>query len=115
MTRDLQRLSQTPALTPEGVRRLQRASSLFDIYLGEGAAGAVHFRVLDKAGWREFDVPESLSSLRLASEVCEKTLRWVHFHPAKSAAETFLALSDERIDRLGVLYQRWKRQGYPEE
>jgi hypothetical protein len=91
-----------------------RAAELFDIYLTRPAPDLVHFKVYDKGGWREFDLPASIAMIRLATELCSKTLRWVYYRPDRCCVDTFLALSDRKIRRLGELYQRWKAAGFPE-
>jgi len=51
---------------------------------------------------------------RLAVELCSKTIRWVYYQPGVVCAQTSLGIPDSKIDRLAQLYQRWKRNGFPE-
>lgn len=101
-------------LTPDNIVRLRRAASLFDIYMTDDGGTTVHFHVLDKQGWRDFDVARDIAMPRLAIELCSKTIRWVYYQPGVVCAQTFLGIPDSKIDRLAQLYQRWKRNGFPE-
>lgn len=101
-------------LTSDNVLRLKRVASLFDIYMTDSAGDTIHFRVLDKQGWRDFDISKDLAMTRLAVELCSKTIRWVYYQPGVVCADTLLSMPDGKIDRLAQLYQRWKQGGFPE-
>lgn len=93
-------------LTAEDKIRLQNLAPLFDI----------HFRRLDEqtyvlrttAGARalEVELPASLAYRRLLSELCEKTVPWIHFHLEESCRDSLLGRSDGNLARVAVLYAR---------
>ena len=93
-------------LTSEDKTRLQNLAPLFDI----------HFRKLDEqtcvlrttAGARalEVELPASLAYRRLLSELCEKTVPWIHFHFEESCRDSLLGRSDANLARVAVLYAR---------
>ena len=95
-------------LTAEDKTRLQNLAPLFDI----------HFRKLDAqtcvlqttsaagAGASEVELPASLAYRRLLSELCEKTVPWIHFHFEESCRDSLLGRSDANLARVAVLYAR---------
>jgi len=95
-------------LTVEDKTRLQKLAPLFDI----------HFCKLDEqtcvlqttsaagAGASEVKLPVSLAYRRLLSELCEKTVPWIHFHFDESCRDSLLGRSDANLARVAVLYAR---------
>lgn len=101
-------------LSDAEITRLQRWAPLFDIFIEEVREDKWRFRVLYREGWSSFEVPALVGPTRLVSEICSKTIRWVYYQPCKSASQVFLSLSDQKIERFGELYVRWKESGFPE-
>ena len=95
-------------LTAEDKTRLENLTPLFDI----------HFRKLDAqtcvmqttsaagAGVSEVKLPASFAYRRLLSELCEKTVPWIHFHLEESCRDSLLGRSDANLARVAVLYAR---------
>lgn len=102
-------------LTDDEISRLKQWACLFDIVIEEIRAEKWRFRVLYREGWITFDVPANVAPIRLSSEICSKTIRWIYYQPGKFAAKIFLAQPDQKIERLGVLYAKWKELGFPEQ
>lgn len=95
------------------VGRLLRISEKFDIQINFKKDGYVDFSIFEKEGLRNFRIVENLAHARLATEICSKTLRWIHYKPNRCCISSLLEQPDERLDRVAELYARWKLAGFP--
>ncbi len=93
-------------LTAEDRTRLQNLAPLFDIHFRKLDAQTCVLRTTSAAGVGalELKLPVSLAYRRLLSEICEKTVPWVHFHFDESCRDSLLGRSDANLARLAELY-----------
>lgn len=102
------------SLTQADYLRLVRIADLFDVHYKEARPGTYEFNILEKDGWRRFELGADTAPVRLLTELGSKTVRWVYFHPGEHCGKTLLSLTDKKLERIGELYQRWKSKGFPE-
>ena len=93
-------------LTAEDKTRLQNLAPLFDIDFHKIDEQTCVLRTRAGAGAVEVKLPASLAYRRLLSEVCEKTVQWIHFHLEESCRDSLLGRSDANLARVAVLYAR---------
>lgn len=87
------------------IERIFRIAPLFDVFAEPCQDGQILIRVQDGKTWRSVRVSPEIANVRVLTEVCEKTVRWVHFHEGEHCARSLLALTDARLERLSHLYQ----------
>lgn len=95
-------------LTAEDKTRLQNLAPLFDIHFRKLDAQTCVLQTTSAAGAAalELKLPASLAYRRLLSEICEKTVPWIHFHFEASCRDSLLGRSDANLARVAVLYAR---------
>ena len=91
-------------LTAEDKTRLQNLAPLFDIDFRKLSGKTYVLRTMEGAGALELKLPVSLAHRRLLSEICEKTVPWIHFHFDESCRDSLLGRSDANLARLAELY-----------
>ena len=97
-------------LTAEDKTRLQNLAPLFDIHFRKMDKQACVLRTTSAAA--ALELAASLAYRRLLSELCEKTVSWIHFYLEASCRYSLLGRSDANLARLAVLYAR-NRQAAP--
>lgn len=90
--------------TSEEVERLYRLAPLFDV-TAVRSNDKVHLSVKDGPVQRTVELPACHAHVRVLSELCEKTIRWVYFHEGEHCARSLLSLPDARLHRLAELYR----------
>lgn len=100
-------------LSLEECARLERFAPLFDIEVTPVSLTHIQIRVLTSTGTCDTLVPLELVHLRLLSEICSKTVRWVHYRQSEEVRVTFFTLPEERLQRIAQLYAKWKIIGMP--
>lgn len=98
--------------TQDEVERLYRLAPLFDVSTVH-REGVVAICVKDGPVQRTVELPECLAHVRVLTELCEKTLRWVYFHEGEHCARSLLSLTDTRLHRLAELYREYEGR-FPE-
>lgn len=93
-------------LTAEDKTRLQNLAPLFDIHFRKIDEQTYVLRTTAGAGALELELPASLAYRRLLSEICEKTVHWIHFHLQESCRDSLLGRSDANLARVAELYAR---------
>ena len=91
-------------LTAEDKTRLQNLAPLFDIHFRKLDEQTCVLRTTSAACVLEVEFPASLAYRRLLSELCEKTVPWIHFHLEESCRDSLLRRSDANLARLAELY-----------
>ena len=91
-------------LSAEDKTRLQNLAPLFDIDFRKLSGQTYVLRTMEGAGALELKLPVSLAYRRLLSEICEKTVPWIHFHFDESCRDSLLGRSDANLARLAELY-----------
>lgn len=102
-------------LTAEDKTRLQNLAPLFDIDFRQIDEQTCGLRTMSAAGVgaSEVELPASLAHRRLLSEICEKTLPWIHFHLAESCRDSLLGRSDANLARIAQLYTKDRKAARP--
>lgn len=97
-------------LNDQDRQRLESFAPLFDVIVDRAEAPEnVKLRVLDKGGWRESTIKRERLHMRLLTELCSKTTRWVYYPTESPCANTqLLGQPDKKIHRLAELYQQQK-------
>lgn len=95
-------------LQPADRERLEAYAPLFDVVVSPLPENQVQLRVLDRGGWREHVIGAESLHVRLLSELCSKTLRWIYYPVGTPCYEALLGLAEARIRRISELYQRQK-------
>jgi hypothetical protein len=93
---------------------LFRIAPLFDVLPVTLSDGSVLIQVSDGLLVRSAQVSSQVAPLRILAEVCEKLVRWVHFHEGEHCARSLFDLTDARILRLAELYKE-KGGFFPED
>lgn len=99
-------------LTTDDKRRLENIAKLFDIEFLPQQNGTVLLRVGPHP--QEYLVSAEKAHVRLFTELCSKTVRWVYFHPKESAITSLLGQTDARLRRIAELYAKWMRDAGPD-
>ena len=96
-------------LTAEDKTRLQNLAPLFDIHFRKLDEQTCVLRTTAEADAVDVELPASLAYRRLLSEICEKTVPWIHFHFEESCRDSLLGKSDANLARVAVLYARGRK------
>lgn len=91
--------------TNERIERLVAVAAHFDIRVVRQDEHFTELSILDNGVGRSCTVPTSRAHLRILTELCEKTVRWVYFHDGMHCAHSLLSLPDSRLMRLAELYK----------
>lgn len=93
-------------LTADDKTRLQNLAPLFDIHFRKIDEKTCVLRTMAGAGALEVELSASLAYRRLLSEICGKTVHWIHFHLDESCRDSLLGRSDANLARVAELYAR---------
>lgn len=93
------------------VERIFRIAPMFDVNV-RASDEEVSIQVQDGSQQRSITLPRRVAHLRVLTEVCEKTIRWVYYHDGEHCARSLLSLTDARLERLAELY-RLKGREFP--
>jgi len=91
-------------LTDDDKTRLQNLAPLFDIHFRKNGERTCVLKIIAGAGALELELPASLAYRRLLSEICGKTVHWIHFHLGESCRDSLLGRSDASLARVAELY-----------
>lgn len=92
--------------TKEQIDRLILLARQFDIQVLRQDENYTELQIRDGETVRACTVPTPKAHLRILTELCEKTVRWVYFHDGMHCAHSLLSLSDARLMRLAELYRQ---------
>lgn len=98
----------TIQLNSEDRERLEQFAPLFDVHVHPSNEDEVILQVLDRGGWRESTILKERLHIRLLTELCSKTIRWVFYPIGKPCSDALLGLEDLRINRIAELYSQQK-------
>lgn len=94
------------SLSAEDKTRLQNLAPLFDIDFRKLSGQTCVLKTTAGASALELELPASLAYRRLLSEICEKTVHWIHFHLEESCRDSLLGRNDANLARVAELYAR---------
>ena len=86
--------------------RLERHAPLFGLELQRRGPEQYVLSRREDDTVKEVELSPRDAHLRLLSELCERTLPWIYYHPGMSCSASFLQHSDQKIRRIGELYAR---------
>ena len=95
-------------LSDRDKQRLEQFAPLFDIQFRREVDGHYLLVVRDNDSVRENQLSAGAAYIRLLAELCEKTLRWVYFHPGAQCNDSLLSLTDAKLERVAELYRRYQ-------
>lgn len=115
MNTSVARTSFASQLTRIDKARLESFAPLFDIEFLPQDDNTVVLRLRSPQdnSVSEHRVSGERAHVRLLTELCSRTVRWIYYHPGESILCSFLGQTDAKISRIGELYVRWKAEGAP--
>jgi hypothetical protein len=101
----------TYGFSDEEKHRLEKFAAIFHVPVEHLPDGRIHLTVPCRTGQTSVELLPRYAYLRLLSEVCSLTARWLYFTPEVHCATTLFEQSDARVQRLAVLHKLWVDAG----
>ena len=96
-------------LTDQDKLRLEELAPLFDISFKQTSPATFELQVIKAGVLCTYEVKTACAHIRLLSELCELTSRWIYFHPEEHCAQTLFSQARQRLPRLVQLYKLCKQ------
>lgn len=101
------------SLSDEEKDRLERIAKYFSLNLEVLSGNLAKLESTTPHSPLYTELPVDDIHFRLLAEIGGRSLRWIPFKKEVSIKETVLGLPDDRLRRIGQLYDKWLAQGCP--